>query len=759
MLEKHNLPEDNSTNKPNIESFIIYKGLPDTAVGQILIYLSPAEVIKLEQVSRGHRQQLNKFLLGYFYSECQRNAAFGLLQYLWKSPSEKLFDRYMSSCYGTESSLGGLSVASLFPGQNDIQLAINIQKRLRNLILAIKGVHENYPESRLGIFSTRRRDFKKVNIVKPNAFYKQLLAIMKQSILVEHEFNEALLRKTVSINEWLHDLQLLELQPQNSLLTNINFVKRVPSKTILKFAKLYGRFASLIFCDKNFSAYLRKISIDQIFNIYLCRSIFDTSETNLNTILSSIQKETIICEKLSPSDIMSLSFTSPGNADIILNSSKLTKKLMPEQIEKINHYRKDPSHFNVTSFKKHLKQLFEIITCNWNGYFRTSDNMTFEEKLTNLFKIKEDCRLVILHNDVKYYLDLLNSFCDSTFFPCYALLFEILKKLIDLDKTIDDNILILFIDEITQTELQAIKLSKQVDFSETYLNKISQLQIKINQFREAASSLEHCEQLQRIVNNEITTLQVSVNNIKINMKSNTVEYINDRIEIELQAIERLEQADFSKATLSVIASSVPTLDNQIQNLNKYISDINIQINEVKINTLTEKLKNLRAAIYQQTAQKWQQFKIEHYARIALAVVSAVLPITLFWTIPWIKRKQHQSFVYVELPENDWDTMKMLRRLKPDNETIARPNSNQTSQLFNNQGEFKKYIVTENGKAKIFMNSEQAVRFDILRAAAKKYSSRTITQKQKIEIQSKLGKSKQRSRNEIQQYKTEFRINP
>jgi hypothetical protein len=757
MLEKHDLPEDHSTNKPDIESFIIYKGLPDTAVGQILIYLSPAEVIKLEQVSRGHQQQLNKFLLGYFYSECQRNAVFGLLPYLWKSPSADSFALYIESCFGTMLSLGGLSFPSVFAICLSAAPVIQVASNLRKIIRNIEEFHKIYPESILDIFSTRSHDFKKVNIVKPNAFYKQLLAIMQQSILVEYQYHEGILRGAVSFDE--RDEKLLAFQPRNSLLTNVNFVKRVPSKTILEFAKLYGRFASLIFCDENFSEYLRKISIDQIFNIYLSGSIFDTSETNLNTILSSIQKETIICEKLSPSDIMSLSFSSPGNADIILNSSKLTEKLMPEQIEKINHYRKNPSRFNVASFEKHLKQLFEIITCNWNGYFRTSDNMTFEEKLTNLFKIKKDCRLVILPNDVKYYLDLLNSFRDSTFFPCYAQLFEILKKLIDLDKTIDDNILILFIDEITQTELQAIKLSKQADFSETYLNKISQLQIKINQFREAASSLEHCEQLQQIVNNEITTLQEHINNIKIKMKSNTVEYINDRIEIELQTIERLEQADFSKATLSVIASSVPTLDNQIQNLNKCISNINIQNNEVNINTLTEKLKNLRAAIYQQTAQKWQQFKIEHYARIALAVVSAVLPITLFWTIPWIKRKQHQSFVYVELPENDWDTMKMLRRLKPDNETIARPNSNQTSQLFNNQGEFKKYIVTENGKAKIFMNSEQAVRFDILRAAAKKYSSRTITQKQKIEIQSKLGKSKQRSRNEIQQYKTEFRINP
>jgi hypothetical protein len=712
--------------------------------------LSPAEVMNLEQVSRGHQQQLNKFLLDYFLDERQRNAAFGLLPYLWKSPSKESFDLYIVSCYSSNFSLRGVSVASNLTSLTVIQLASNLQKIIRN----IEEFHKIYPESILDILSTMSHDSKRVNIVKPNAFYKQLLAIMQQSILVEHEFNKALLRIAVSINERLQYLPLPDTKKH--LLTNINFVKRVSSKTTLEFAKLYSRFASLIFCDENYSEYLRKISIDQIFNIYLSGSIFDKSETNI--ILNSIQNESIICEKLSSSDIMSLSFTSPENANIILKSSKLIEKLKPEQIEKINHYRKNPYRINVTSFEKHLKQLFESITRDWNGYSRTSDNMTFEEKLTNLFKIKKDCRLVILHNDVKYYLDLLNSLCNSTFFPSYAALFNILKESIELNKTIDDNILILFIDEITQTELQAIKLSKQADFSETSLNELSQLQIKVNHLREAAS-LEPHERLQQIVNDKITTLQVMVDGIKINMRSHIVNYLNDKIEIELQAIERLEQADFSKATLKVIVGSLPTLGSQIQNLNKYISTFNIQNNEVSIHTLNEKFKNLLATIYQQTAKKLQQFKIEHYARIALAVISAVLPITLFWTIPWIKRKRHESFVYVELPENDWNTMKMLRRLKPDDETIVTPNTDQTSQFCNKQGELKKYIVTKNGKANLYMSPEQAVRFDILRDAAKKYSPTTITQNQKREIQSKLGKSKQCSRNKIQQYRTEFRINP
>jgi hypothetical protein len=169
MLEKHDLPEDNSTNKPNIESFIIYKGLPDPAAQQILNYLSLAEVMNLEQLSKGHQQQLNKFLPSYFYSECQRNAAFGLFRYLWESPSEDSFTRYMLSYYELECSIEQIPWLYSISSNMDGEVAAQQQKNIQNIILDIKKLHENYPEYTLDIFSSKSFDFKKVNIVELSA--------------------------------------------------------------------------------------------------------------------------------------------------------------------------------------------------------------------------------------------------------------------------------------------------------------------------------------------------------------------------------------------------------------------------------------------------------------------------------------------------------------------------------------------------------------------------------------------------------------
>jgi hypothetical protein len=175
--------------------------------------------------------------------------------------------------------------------------------------------------------------------------------------------------------------------------------------------------------------------------------------------------------------------------------------------------------------------------------------------------------------------------------------------------------------------------------------------------------------------------------LRVNSYSENIKQLRNSIIDETQTIE----------TKNFSAFKLPALFKSLQDEKAHFPQSPIQ---------AENLKN-RATIYQQTAEEWQQFKFKHYARKVLAGVSALLlfPITLltlFWTIPWIKRKQHQSFVYVELPQIDWDKMKTLRaRLKTDNNIRTTQNADQTSQLFNNQGEFKKHAIQKNQKVKIF----------------------------------------------------------
>jgi hypothetical protein len=772
MLDKHNLPET--------EPFII-KDLGAPAVEQILSYLNPAELTTFEHISKGHQQQLNEFLSVYFLSERKRNAAFGLLPYLWESPYMDSLERYLMSYYGFPREV----IRQLFC-PNDVGYGI-AQPDILNILKKIQKLDDMYPERLLDIFSDRRFNFKEINIAQQNATYNQLLVIMQQSIQAERRFDVKILYEA-SLDQILLSERNVILKLED-LLIQSKFVKRVPNEILLEYARSEP-IGSLIFCDEKYSEYLRKSTINQIFNSYLNRSI---ENRNFDVLLTSMQKETIIWEKLSSSDILLLALSSERNAEVILNYSKLTEKLTSEQIKKVKNNNRlfcyYPSlirvrkiiinevsdfHNSRWSIPEGIVASLQDLKKNWDEYSKTSENMTFRERSTFLLKTVRAINEVGLIMPI--YCNLLHSIRDSVFFQCiekeYEALRNNLKELSDFDNILKEVILKLFTDEmqiepqgvtenLKKTTRSVITLNESTDF-------LSQLQILIDDlspkillingfslkldfdyclgFSNIASNFSDLDK-QRIVNEQITALKAMADNIRTNIKRCHVKYINNKIKIELQAIERLEQAAFSKATLSIITDYLPALDEQIQRLNQYISDNNIHKDEVNISKLDVKLTNLRATIYQHTAKDWQQLKIKHYARIALTVISAIVPVTLIWTIPWVKRKQQEqqhSFVYAELSREEWNTINTLRGLKLGGDSRTSQDRNQLSQLFNKQGEFKKHVSSENDKVKVFMSSEQAVRFDLFRAATKKYYSRPITRKQKIEFQSEIYNSKQRS---------------
>jgi hypothetical protein len=736
------LPKEFFTNKPDDKSYLLDKVLPSVMADQILSYLSPTELNNVELVSRAHQQQLIVSRKNYFHSECKSNAAFGLFQYLWKLPSNDTFANYMLAYYGLDRcEIGSYEWCRIISSNDNEDRGQQLDKDCRNAISSIKKLREKYPEYILAIFSDLGFNFKEVDILKLNSFYKHFLPILQKSIQIERRFDERILRYSAERSG-------VEFEKLLGLLRNAKFVKRIPNEVLneilLRIASKKIHFASMLFCDKDYSEYLRKISINQIFNIYLERSLnssyaleYGNATMKFETILKSMQKETIIWEKLSSSDIILLALSYP---EIILNYSKLTEKLTPEQIQRIQDNRikwSDRRYLffhNLNSIKERLN-----LPARLTQYSHNFEIRSFHSRLIDICDIVSIAMTNNEIHDLLNYYNLLYNIRDSIFFSCYeeeyAALSDTLKAFNDFGNIVQDEILKLFTDKL-QIEFEAIEKLNPDNFSEAALwempnclPSISDIIRKLKDYNSVKNITEG--------NADISKLEMLYQTIKHALHING--YDKDRKQLRDILVNNTQQV--IQAT-DISPYKLPGIFKSLQEEKVKFPQSPIQDKD---------LISLRERIYQtanqQTTKERQQLKTKHYARIALAAICAVIFVTLFWTIPWIKRKQqeqHRSFVYVELPESEWGTMKALRRrLKPDNQTVTTQNNDQTSQLFNRQGEFKKHIVSENDKVKVFMNSEQAVRFDILRAAAKKYAG-TITDAQKIKIRSKLNESKQES---------------
>jgi hypothetical protein len=290
-----------------------------------------------------------------------------------------------------------------------------------------------------------------------------------------------------------------------------------------------------------------------------------------------------------------------------------------------------------------------------------------------------------------------------------------------------------YLNSAIRSELDTIKELQQTDVSEESLKRIANYLPNLN---------DHIQILKRYISeNEINENQVNITRLEESHRTMELELkVNCYPEYLKQIRDNIvNNAQQTIGTKDISAFKLPAIFKSLQSEKDTFPQSHIQ---------TVNLKECVESIYQRTAKEWRQLKIELYVGILLTAISAALPFLLLWTVPWIKRKiqeQHKSFVYVELPASEWNMMKALRPII--RQSITTQNADQTPQLFNNQNEFKKHIIQENGKTKVFMNSEQKVRFDILRAAAKKYSPQSITPAEKNDIRFKLNNSKRRSEKE------------